>query len=349
MRVCLCAELVLTTGLWIMLVPGVLLLVAGVFWKLVMDYGQCNIAGAESHSLIIGAAICGVGLGLAILIYTCCVWKVGGGSRRRRREGGDVDDLTDTHFVEVSAAPQMTTSHDDLSAHYATSSSAGLRSAGEGLGIKPSADVRGGGGGGGGGGGEGRGWVGREVGRRGGFVLSVPCLILNLGVTSTLVMCALCFIASFAHGVQQFEMLDAEYKRKWGVGEGPGADIPVWLGEFGKFTNEPSLWWKHLMRFLSENPKVGWAYWPLNGAKWDNVSYEWKDETYGILKMDYDTPRNPSLLSDLMATIPTYQRDVGQLTNFSALSLGGWGGCQDHLCCLQTPSNEGCADECIGD
>jgi hypothetical protein len=99
----------------------------------------------------------------------------------------------------------------------------------------------------------------------------------------------------------------------------------VWLGEFGKFSNEPSLWWKHLMRFLSENPKVGLAYWPLNGAKWDKVSYERKDETYGILEMDYDTPQNPSLVSDLMATIPTYLREIGQLTNFSVLSLGGWG------------------------
>ena len=103
------------------------------------------------------------------------------------------------------------------------------------------------------------------------------------------------------------------------------------------------------MRYLAENPKVGWAYWPLNGAKWHNASYRWKDETYGILEMDYDTPRNPSLVSDLMATIPTYQREVGQLGNFSVLSLGGWGGRQDDLCCLQTPSTEGCADECIGD
>ena len=343
MHVCVCAELVFTTGLWIMLVPGFLLLFAGVLWNVVMDYIQCNIAGAESHSLIIGSAICGVGLGLAILIYTCCVWKAGAGSP------GDVDDGAlprpvelDTHFAEISAAPQMTTSHDDLSAHHAT-----VRRPSEGFGISPRADV--GGGRGGGGGGEEGGWVGREVGRRGGCILSVPCLILNLGVTSTLVMCALFYIASLAHGVQQFEMLDTELKRKWGLEEGPGADIPVWLGEFGKFANEPSLWWKHLMRFLSENPKVGWAYWPLNGAKWDNASYQWKNETYGILEMDYDTPRNPSLVSDLMATIPTYQSEVGQVTNFSALSLGGWGGSRDHLCCLQTPSNDGCADECIRD
>ena len=51
--------------------------------KLVIDYIQCNIAGAESHSLIIGAAICGVGLELAILLYTCCVWKAGKPRRGR--------------------------------------------------------------------------------------------------------------------------------------------------------------------------------------------------------------------------------------------------------------------------
>ena len=103
--------------------------------------------------------------------------------------------------------------------------------------------------------------------------MSVLCLILSLGVTSALVMCALFSKTSFAHGAQQFEIFDAELKHKWGVGKGPGADIPVWLGEFGKFTNELD-WWKHLMRYLAENPKVGWAYWPLNCAKWDNASYQ---------------------------------------------------------------------------
>jgi len=253
----------------------------------------------------------------------------------------------DTHFNDKW--PGETLNPVNLfSDHPATLSPEGLRAVGEGFGISPRATV----GGEGGGGGSGGGWVGREVGRRRGCILSVPCLILNLGVASTLVMCALFYTVSFAHGTQQFEMLDTEYKLKWGIGDNagaPGADIPLWLGEFGKVTNEPSLWWKHLMHFLAENPKVGWAYWPLNGAKWHNASYQWKDETYGILEMDYDTPRNPSLVSDLLATIPTYQREVGQLGNFSALSLGGWGGRQDHLCCLQTPSNEGCADECIGD
>jgi hypothetical protein len=46
-----------------------------------------------------------------------------------------------------------------------------------------------------------------------------------------------------------------------------------------------------------------------------------KDETYNILEMDYDTLRYPSLASDLLATIPTYQK-VGQLTSFSAPYAG---------------------------
>ena len=83
MHVCVFADLLFTTGLCIMLVPAVLLLDAGVLWKLVIDYIQCNIAGAESHSLIIGAAICGVVLELAILLYTCCVWKAGKPRRGR--------------------------------------------------------------------------------------------------------------------------------------------------------------------------------------------------------------------------------------------------------------------------
>jgi endoglucanase len=38
--------------------------------------------------------------------------------------------------------------------------------------------------------------------------------------------------------------------------------IPFWMGEFG--TNEDSVYWKYLIRYLKEN-NIDWAYWALNG------------------------------------------------------------------------------------
>jgi len=123
-------ELLFTTGLWIMLVPGVLMLVAGFLWKMALDMAQCNIAGAESHSLMIGAAICGVGLGLVILIYTCCVLKAGGASPGNVDDGAAPVEL-ETNFDDKCPAETLNPVN-LFSDHPATSSSEGLRAAGEG-------------------------------------------------------------------------------------------------------------------------------------------------------------------------------------------------------------------------
>lgn len=49
--------------------------------------------------------------------------------------------------------------------------------------------------------------------------------------------------------------------------------------------------------------QVGWAYWALNGASPDrsgkrpvaDKEYNWANETFGLLHMDYLTTRNPCI------------------------------------------------------
>jgi len=340
-----CADLLCAAGLWMMFGPGVLLLLAAILWKMAMERAQCSIAGAESHGLM-GGAVFLVVLGVAILIYTCFAW-----SSVRDEDGRALVEM-DTPPGGQDSGPMQRFSRRRGARHLPLPQAEGPADFEEG------AEGEGGGGGDGGGGGKGGGGTARSA-RIVTRIFSVPCLLLNLSIASTLVAGALFYAASFAHGAQQFQMLDSELKLKWGVGDAdartPGADIPLWVGEFGKPASTPSLWWKHLMRFFVENPSVGWAYWPLNGAKWRNETYEWEDETYGILEMDYVQPRNPSLVADLMATLGgtqltlTNSSSSSSSSSSSALSPGGWGGRQEDVCCLQTPRDQGCADECIKD
>ena len=40
-----------------------------------------------------------------------------------------------------------------------------------------------------------------------------------------------------------------------------------------------------MMTFFKRNPKVGWGYWAVNGAKWINATQEWEDELFGTLEV----------------------------------------------------------------
>jgi endoglucanase len=63
---------------------------------------------------------------------------------------------------------------------------------------------------------------------------------------------------------------------------------PVWLGEFGAQKEDPGAptavgqmetqWFKSLVQFLDDNPRINWTYWALNG-----------DDRYGLLDARYDT------------------------------------------------------------
>ena len=44
---------------------------------------------------------------------------------------------------------------------------------------------------------------------------------------------------------------------------------------------------------------LDWAYWSLNGDRWDEAQRTWRDEWYGVLGQDYSTVRNPHMFADL--------------------------------------------------
>ena len=72
---------------------------------------------------------------------------------------------------------------------------------------------------------------------------------------------------------------------------------PVWIGEFGTCSNDPScvedssaggFWFLNFIRYLKEND-VDWAYWPLNGTMANGEtrvygSVDW----YGILDKTWE-------------------------------------------------------------
>lgn len=45
--------------------------------------------------------------------------------------------------------------------------------------------------------------------------------------------------------------------------EGHEYTAPLWLGEFGQNTDDN--YWDFTIRWLAENPRVGYAYWAWNG------------------------------------------------------------------------------------
>jgi len=97
----------------------------------------------------------------------------------------------------------------------------------------------------------------------------------------------------------QYDVFARELDSRWGFminGQTPEDQVaPIWLGEFG--TDEDSLWWRHLTRYLHERD-VDWAYWAINGEK-----HVGESETYGILSEDFSTVRHPwklRALQDLM-------------------------------------------------
>merc|ERR1712137_1534734 len=45
--------------------------------------------------------------------------------------------------------------------------------------------------------------------------------------------------------------------------EGQDYTAPLWLGEFGQNTKDN--YWDFTVRWLKENPRVGFAYWAWNG------------------------------------------------------------------------------------
>ena len=76
--------------------------------------------------------------------------------------------------------------------------------------------------------------------------------------------------------------------------EGQAYTAPLWLGEFGQNTSDN--YWEYTIRWLSENPRVGWAQWAWNGYQ---HTPEDGDETYGVMNVDMVTVRDEWKLADL--------------------------------------------------
>ncbi len=91
-----------------------------------------------------------------------------------------------------------------------------------------------------------------------------------------------------------------EMYQHWGYlldATGPNA-APVWIGEFGTFSHvsrgaAQNGWFKAIVDYLRAHPRVGWAYWALNGAQ--------SDASYGLLNPDWSHLSRPALIRSLRA------------------------------------------------
>jgi hypothetical protein len=89
-------------------------------------------------------------------------------------------------------------------------------------------------------------------------------------------------------------MVERELGR-WGL---PDRPVPVWVGEFGSGADDDRTIWRHLIRFIQAH-ELDFAYWPLNGRKWNEAGRRWDDESFGLLTPDYATLRSSPLIDAL--------------------------------------------------
>ena len=98
---------------------------------------------------------------------------------------------------------------------------------------------------------------------------------------------------------QDYEEMKKDFDYLWGflLEDGKPWASPVWIGEFGTCSNDPScvedssaggFWFLNFIRYLKEND-VDWAYWPLNGTMANGEtrvygSVDW----YGILDKTWE-------------------------------------------------------------
>jgi endoglucanase len=104
-----------------------------------------------------------------------------------------------------------------------------------------------------------------------------------------------------------YESIQAEWHTRWSmVLDGPNA-APVWIGEFGTCTNNrkcvdvqrtgnQAAWFHLLLRYLHDNPNVGWSFFALNGSNSNDHAAK-----NGLLNADWSAPANPALIRDLQS------------------------------------------------
>jgi len=135
------------------------------------------------------------------------------------------------------------------------------------------------------------------------------CLWFNSLMLLLLCMIAMSALVHIARRTSSYSQLHDELYSKWLS----GARAPVLIGEFGEGPafDEPKVsYWSYMTRFLRDE-ELDWAYWPLNGDKWEQSKHRFADEGYGILDRQYARVRRPSQLADLpMAGAADNARDL---------------------------------------
>jgi hypothetical protein len=105
-----------------------------------------------------------------------------------------------------------------------------------------------------------------------------------------------------------YASLQKVWDRNWAfITQDPSASYsaPLWIGEFGTNTNNPKALWKtepgnqatwfnYFLRYLRDNPEVGWSFFALNGSNSNDHGAH-----NGLLNLQWDGPANDRLVHDL--------------------------------------------------
>jgi len=106
-------------------------------------------------------------------------------------------------------------------------------------------------------------------------------------------------IALFFVSASGYWLLADHLDRHWGfvLEEGQPYTAPVVLGEFG--TSRSDDFWRALVRYVAERD-LDFAYWPLNGQKWNHDEGKLVEETYGLLDSSWTGVRHDWKLRDVI-------------------------------------------------
>jgi len=106
-------------------------------------------------------------------------------------------------------------------------------------------------------------------------------------------------LAVFLLSTPSYWLMAQQLDRRWGyvLEEGHAYTAPVLLGEFG--TAKRHDFWNALVQYIAEKD-LSFAYWPLNGQKWDHDADRWEGERYGLLKDDWTSVRHDWKLLDVI-------------------------------------------------
>lgn len=82
--------------------------------------------------------------------------------------------------------------------------------------------------------------------------------------------------------------------------------VPLWIGEFGSCQTlecgANAQWFRWFVRLLSEDKRLSWSYWPLNGTQSSGAGRRYDAaETYGLLSKDYRNIAAPEIVEMLRA------------------------------------------------